>query len=171
VTLTLPRSEHAVSSVIAVVFAGQLSDRRGAGATLAAMVGLGNLAGSLLVTAFPLRGEPEALTARCVALLAVALALCALAPTYPLALAAFALAGAANAPFFAATLAARSRYSPRDMRAPGFVTLAGVKVAMAAAGTALAGGATGLGARPLLAAGAALTLAGAAAASIDRRRS
>jgi hypothetical protein len=125
----------------------------------------------LMATYGPLRGEPEALTARSVALMAIALALCALAPGYPLALAALALAGIANAPFFAATLAARSRYSPPDARAQVFVTLAGVKVAMASVGTAIAGATIGLGARPLLAAGTALTLTGAVAAAIDRRRS
>ncbi len=103
--------------------------------------------------------------------MAIALALCALAPSYRLALIAFALAGVANAPFFTATLAARSRYSPPEARAQVFVTLAGLKVAMASAGTALAGIAIDVGARPLLAAGAALTLAGATAAWIDRRHS
>ena len=161
----------ALGSVIAVVLATELTDQHGAGATLAAVFGLGNLTGSLLVTAFPPRGEPEALTVRFVALMAVALALCALAPNYALALAAFAFAGLCNAPFFTATLAARSRYSPPEARALVFVTLAGVKVAMASAGTAIAGAAIGLGARPLLAAGATLTLAGVATALIDRRRS
>lgn len=161
----------ALSSVIAVAFAAELTDQRSAGATLAAVFGLGNLAGSLLVTARPLTGEPEVLTTRFVAVLAGALALCALAPNYPLALAAFALAGLANAPFFTATLAARSRYSPPESRAQVFVTLAGIKVAMASAGTAVAGAAVALGARSLLATGATITLAAATVALIDRRRS
>jgi hypothetical protein len=94
-----------------------------------------------------------------------------LAPSYPLALAAFALAGASNAPFFTATLAARSRYSPAAARAQVFVSLAGVKVAMASAGTALAGAAAGAGPRVLLAAGAALTLGAPCATLLDRRLS
>jgi MFS family permease len=160
-----------LASVIAVVFASELASGPGAGATLAAGFGLGNLAGSLLVTAFPLRGEPETLTTRYVVLMGIALGLSALAPSYPLALAAFVLAGASNAPFFTATLAARSRYSPEQARAQVFVTLGGTKVAMSSLGTAAAGAAIGLGARGLLAAGAAVTLAGAASNVLDRRLS
>jgi hypothetical protein len=100
-----------------------------------------------------------------------ALGLCALAPSYPLAMAAFAVAGASNAPFFTATLAARSRYSPKRARAQVFVSLAGVKVAMAAAGTALAGAAAGYGPRILLASAAAIMMAAAAATGLDRRLS
>src|SRR3954471_16650793 len=123
-------------SVIAVLFGHALSPRPGAGATLAAMFGLGNLAGALLVTAFPLRGDPERLALRWAVAIAAGFALCAVAPTRPLAIAAFALAGAPNAPFIAATLAARSRHAPPGARAQVFVWMAGAKVAMGAAGAA-----------------------------------
>jgi hypothetical protein len=155
--------------VVAVMLGPDLTSRASAGASLVAAFGLGNLAGSGLVTAFPLRGEPERLTTRWVAVMGAALGLCAFSPSYPLALAAFVLAGASNAPFFTATLAARSRYSPARARAQVFVSLAGMKVAMASAGTALAGAASGAGPRVLLAAGAALTLGAAAATVLDRR--
>jgi predicted MFS family arabinose efflux permease len=154
-----------------VMLGPELTSHASAGASLVAAFGLGNLAGSALVTVFPLRGEPERLTTRWVGVMAVALGICALAPSYPLALAAFALAGASNAPFFTATLAARSRYSPAAARAQVFVSLAGVKVAMASAGTALAGAAAGAGPRVLLAAGAALTLGAACTTLLDRRLS
>jgi predicted MFS family arabinose efflux permease len=157
--------------VVAVVLGASLSDRPGAGATLVAAFGLGNLLGSLAVTAFPLRGEPERLTTRFTVLVGAAFALCAVAPGYPAALAAFAAAGAANAPWFTATLAARARYAPRRARAQVFVSLAGVKVAAAAGGTALAGAAIGLGPRAVLAAGAAIAVAAAAATAVDRRLS
>jgi hypothetical protein len=157
--------------VIAVLLGPTLSAHAGAGATLVVAFGLGNLAGSGLVTAFPLQGEPERLTTRWVAVMGAALGVCALAPSYPLALAAFALAGASNAPFVTATLAARSRYAPARARAQVFVSIAGAKVAMASAGTALAGAASGAGPRALLAAGAALTLGAAAATVVDRRLS
>ena len=49
------------------------------------------------------------------------------------------------------------------------MSLAGAKVAAGSAGTALAGAASGLGARPLLAGAAVLTLAGGAVAGLDRR--
>jgi len=153
-----------------VVLAERLGAGAGAGASLVAAFGLGNLAGSLLVTAVPLRGEPELLTSRTVAVMGAMLALCAVAPSFPLAVAAFALAGASNAPFMTATLAARSRYSPPRARAQVFVSLAGAKVASASAGTAVAGAAIGLGPRALLAAGAALTAGAAAGTVLDRRR-
>jgi hypothetical protein len=155
--------------VIAAVLGASLSAGRGAGAALAAAFGLGNLGGSLLLTAFPLHGEPEALVARHVTLMGAALGLCAVAPSYAFALAAFALLGLSHAPFFTATLAARSRYAPAGARAQVFISMAGAKVAMSSAGTALAGAAIGLGPRALLAAGAALTLAAAAATGLDRR--
>jgi len=157
-------------AVIAVVLAERLGAGAGAGASLVAAFGLGNLAGSLLVTAVPLRGEPELLTSRTVAVMGAMLALCAVAPSFPLAVAAFALAGASNAPFMTATLAARSRYAPPRARAQVFVSLAGAKVASASAGTAVAGAAIGLGPRALLAAGAALTAGAAAGTVLDRRR-
>jgi len=157
-------------AVIAVVLAERLGAGAGAGASLVAAFGLGNLAGSLLVTAVPLRGEPELLTSRTVAVMGAMLALCAVAPSFPLAVAAFALAGASNAPFMTATLAARSRYSPPRARAQVFVSLAGAKVASASAGTAVAGAAIGLGPRALLAAGATLTAGAAAGTVLDRRR-
>jgi hypothetical protein len=157
--------------VVAVVLGPALTSHASAGASLVAAFGLGNLAGSGLVTAFPLRAEPERLTTRWAAVMGAALGVCALAPSYPLALAAFGLAGASNAPFFTATLAARSRYSPAPARAQVFVSLAGAKVAMTSAGTALAGAAGGAGPRTLLAAGAALTLGAAAATVLDRRLS
>ena len=169
VTLLTSASTAALGTVIAALLGAELSASAGAGAALAAAFGLGNLAGSLAVTAWPLTGDPERLTARWVAIVAATLAAAAVAPAYPLALAAFALAGAANAPFFAATLVARGAYAPPGARAQVFVSLAGAKVAAGSAGTALAGAASGLGARPLLAGAAMLTLAGGAVARLDRR--
>jgi hypothetical protein len=153
--------------VIAVVMSGHLTDQPGAGATLMAVFGIGNLAGSLAVTAFPLRGEPESLTTRHVALLGVATALCAAAPNYLLALAGFALVGIANAPFLTATFAARSQYAPPAARAQVFVSMASLKVAAAAAGSALTGVATSLGPRGLPATTATVVLLGALACTID----
>jgi hypothetical protein len=135
-------------------------------ASLVAAFGLGNLAGSLLVTALPPRGEPER-AARLGALgLAAALGLGAAAPS----LATFALAGLANAPFFTATLAARARYAPEAARAQVFVAMAGLKVAAASAGAAVAGAAVAAaGPRGLLAVGAAITFAAILLSLADRR--
>jgi hypothetical protein len=155
----------AVPGVIAVVFGVAL---HGSGATLSAAFGLGTLAGSLLVTAVPLRGEPELLARRAAAATGAALALCAVAPSYPLALAAFAVAGFVDAPLLTATLAARAAYAPDGARAQVFVTLAASKSVAAAGGSALAALTIGYGPRVLLAAGAALTLAGVGTAALDR---
>jgi predicted MFS family arabinose efflux permease len=155
--------------VIAVVLASHLTNQAGAGATLVAVFGIGNLVGSLLVTAFPLRGEPETLTIRHVALLGVVTGLCAVAPNYPLALVGFALIGMANAPFLTATFAARSQYAPPAARAQVFVSMASVKVAAGAAGSAVTGIATALGPRGLPAATAAVVLLGALTCTVDRR--
>ena len=108
-------------------------------ATLMAAFGLGVLGGSLLVTAFPLRGEPERHDRVRRRRAGVALGLTAAAPTYPLTLAGFALAGLANGPFVTATFAARGRYAPPEARAQVFVSMAGLKVAAGSAGAAVAG--------------------------------
>lgn len=167
-TLAASMSTAALGSVIAALLGAELTQRAGAGAALAAAVGLGNLAGSLAVTARPSTADPDRRSARWTWVVAATLAVAAVAPGYSFALAAFALAGAAGAPCFAATLAARSVYAPPGARAQVFVSLAGAKVAAGSAGTALAGAASGLGARPLLAGAACLTLAGGALAAADR---
>src|SRR4051794_8887287 len=136
----------------AVVLGTSLAGRAGAGATLTMAAGAGNLAGSLAVTGFPLRGEPDLLARRLFAVLTVVVAGTAVAGTFALSLAGFALIGVANAISFTATLAARSAYAPPAARAQVFVTSAGLKVAMSSAGSALAGVAigTGFGGRALL---------------------
>jgi len=154
-------------SIVAVHLGAALSDWPSAGAVLAAMFGVGNLLGSVVVTARPVRGEPERSTLRFAVVMAGAYVLCALAPTYPLAIAAFTLAGIANAPFFTATLAARSQYAPATARAQVFVSIAGLKVAASASGAALAGVFLGMGSRILLAVAAALTVAAAVAMAAD----
>ncbi|MCO5971283.1 MFS transporter [Actinoallomurus soli] len=147
--------------VIAAVLGPHLTGRPGAGAALTVAYGLGNLGGSLLVTIFPLRGEPERLALRLFAVLAVTTALGALAPGFPLALAGFALIGVANALSFTATLTARTAYAPAAARAQVFVTSAGLKVAVSSVGSAAAGAMAGLGGRTLL-----LLCAGAGAVAL-----
>jgi MFS family permease len=103
---------------IAAIFGPGLTGRPGAGAALTVAFGVGRLAGALLVTVFPLRGEPERLALRLFATVAtVATALCAFAPTYAFALAGFAVMGLVNAIAFTATLAARTKYAPPYARA------------------------------------------------------
>ena len=156
-------------TVVSVELAPRLGLDPAAGATLATAFGLGNLAGSLLVTARPLRGDPEVLTTRWVAVIALALVGCALVPKFPLALLAFFAVGVANAPFFVATLAARSAYAPESGRARIFVGVAALKIAVGSAGTALAGVLSGLDPRLVLLGGAALVAATAAVTMAERR--
>ncbi|WP_410812062.1 MFS transporter [Micromonospora sp. 067-2] len=157
-------------SVLAVALAANLGREAVSGAVLAAAYGCGNLAASLLVTAFPLRGEPERITVRWAVLGAVAVALCAAVPGFGTAVVAFALAGAASAPLFAATLAARSAYAPDSARAQVFVSTAALKVAAASLGTGLAGALAPQGPRRLLLAGATVTLTAALSAAVAARR-
>ncbi len=156
-------------SVVAVQLAPRLGHPAASGAVLAAALGIGNLVGSIAVTVRPLRGEPERLTALFVAVIAATLLLASVMPSFPLALGAFFLIGVANAPFFAATLAARSEYAPAGGRAQLFVAIAAFKIAAGSAGTALAGALSDVGPRSMMVVGAALLALTAMATVIDRR--
>lgn len=125
--------------------------------------GAGALAGSLLVSARPPRGDPARLIPWSAAVIAAAYTGAALTPGYPLALACLAVAGLADGPLLAATLAVRNRHAPPAARARVFVTGAGLKIGAASLGAALAGVAAPLGARTVLLLCAAVTAAGAAA--------
>ena len=155
--------------VVPVQLAPRLGLDAAAGAALVTAFGIGDLSGSLLLTLRPLRGEPEALTIRWVAAMALALVTAALAPTFPVALAAFFLVGAANAPFFVATLAARTSFAPPGGAARVFVGVAAVKVAANSGGTAVAGLTSGLDPRAVLLTGAVLVGGVAGAAWLERR--
>ena len=156
-------------SVVAVQLAPRLGHPAASGAVMVASLGIGNLVGSIAVTVRPLRGEPERLTARLVVVIAATLLLASAMPSFPLALGAFFLIGVANAPFFAATLAARSEYAPDGGRAQIFVAMAAFKIAAASAGTALAGALSGVGPRLIMMAGAAVLATTAVAAVLERR--
>ncbi|MEV5717613.1 MFS transporter [Amycolatopsis mediterranei] len=153
--------------VVAVRFGAELHGTAAAGATLTVSYGAGSLLGSALVTAWPLRGEPEVLATRLFAAMAAATAMSAFAPAYAVAIAGFAALGVLNAMSFTATLSARGTYAPASAQAQVFVTSAGLKVTSAAAGAALAGAASGLGGRALLLAAAAATGLAVVAAWVD----
>jgi MFS family permease len=168
-TSTVASLVAGAGTVFAVGLAVGLGRPPAGGALLAALFGLGNLAGSFLVTAVPLRGDPDRSVLRLSAVVALTFAACGLAPSYPLAVAAFVAGGIVNGPFFAATLAARTEYAPAGGRAQVFVTMAAAKVAASAAGAAIAG-AVGLArAREGLVGGGLLVLAVTAALAVDRK--
>lgn len=155
--------------VVAVVLGNQLHRSGSAGAVLGAAFGVGTLGGALLIGAFPPTGDPEKRAIRLLAVNAVAIALCAAAPTYAAALVAFALAGASNAVLFTATLAVRSIYSPPAARAHVFVIMAGFKVAAASAGTALTGTLLHAGPRAVLVLSSVFVAMATLSAVADRR--
>lgn len=154
--------------VIAATLGPRLTHQPTAGAMLITVYGLGNLAGSLLVTAFPLRGEPETLALRLFTVLAAATLFLALAPNYACALSAFLVVGVVNSASFTSTLAARSAYAPAGARAQVFVSSAGLKIALSSLGAVVAGGAAGLGGRTLLVLAAGTTFTGVLVAVADR---
>jgi len=156
-------------SVVAVRLAPELGHPAASGAVLAAALGIGNLVGSIAVTVRPLRGEPERLTALFVGVIAGMLLLASGMPSFSLALGAFFLIGVANAPFFAATLAARSEYAPVGGRAQLFVAIAAFKIAAGSAGTAMAGALNGVGSRPIALPRPSAVAATALATVIERR--
>jgi hypothetical protein len=101
--------------------------------------GIGNLVGSALLMVRPLRGDADRLTMVLGGAVAGTLLIVIIAPTTATTLAAFVLAGIANAMFFAATLAARSEYSPPTSRGQVFIWVGALKIAAGSAGTATAG--------------------------------
>jgi MFS family permease len=117
----------------------------------------------------PLKGSAEKAVIRLAAAAGLAFALAALVPAFPYALVAFGVAGVLNSLFFTATLASRAEYAPDSARAQVFIWTAALKVTAAAVGTALAGALIGIDPRLPLLAGGALSIAAAAAASVETR--
>jgi hypothetical protein len=129
----------AVLPLTAVVSTAGLGIPAAAAGILIAAYGLGNLVGSAGVMLRPPRGEADRLVSRLAAAVALALALVGLSTTPVLGVVAYAVAGIVNAYFFAATLAARSEYSPLEARAQVFVWVGALKITAGSAGTAVAG--------------------------------
>ncbi|MBP1326814.1 MFS family permease [Leucobacter exalbidus] len=128
----------AVLPIYAVVVGPVLGGAALAG-TLIAGYGVGNLAGSVLLMIWPLRGDADKLTAVLAFTVALALATVIAMPNLATLLAAFAATGIVNALFFAATLAARSEYAPAQSRGQVFIWVGALKIAAGSAGTATAG--------------------------------
>jgi MFS family permease len=140
-----------------------------AAGVLTATYGSGNLAGSVAVLLRPLRGDPDRLMRLLAATVVLGLVAVVLSPRFDVAVVAYGLAGAANAAFFAATLAARSEYAPLQARGQVFIWIAALKIAAGSAGTALAGALTGLDARIPVVVGALLIVAAVLASLTEHR--
>jgi MFS family permease len=157
-------------AIVAVQLAPVYDVRPTSTAALLAAMGAGNLAGALLLTVVPLRGEPDRLVLQSTTLIGACFLACAAAPLLGWAFVAFTLMGLLTAFFVTATFAGRNTYAPAEARAQVFVTLAALKITAASAGTAAAGLLVAFGARPLLVGMSAVVLATSGAALIDRLR-
>ncbi|GAA1958809.1 MFS transporter [Amycolatopsis minnesotensis] len=140
-----------------------------AAGVLTAAYGLGNLAGSAGVLIRPLTGDADGLMTRLATVVAVTLLGVTAAPVFGVAVAAYAVAGIANGYFFAATLAARNEYAPREARGQVFVWVGALKITTGSAGTALAGAIVGVTIYLPLALAIALTAVAAVIAAWERR--
>lgn len=106
---------------------------------------------------------------RLAAAVAGGLVLVLLAPAFSLALLTFCVAGVLNAFFFAATLAGRSEFAPREARGQVFIWVGALKIAAGSAGTAAAGATIGHAAWLPLVIVITLTFGATLTSIIDRR--
>jgi MFS family permease len=157
--------------LVTAALATQLGDTALTGIALSVMAG-GSLISSLAYARYPIRRRrPESVVLISLFALAVPFALLPLMPGRWPTLILFAVAGLIDGPLFASLLVVRDREAPPEVRTQVFTIGAGLKVTAGAAGAALAGLATGLGAGVLLLAVAATqVLAGATAIGFLRRR-
>ncbi|MEX5257960.1 MFS transporter [Kocuria arenosa] len=155
--------------IAAVASTGHLHIDPAAAGLLTAAYGLGGLAGSVGVMVRPFQADADRLMTWLAVAVAGAMIGATLASTFALALATYAVAGVLNSYFFAATLAARSEYAPRQARGQVFVWIGALKITAGSAGTALAGVlVTGTAQLPLALAATLIAVA-VAASVIDRR--
>ena len=138
--------------------------------TLVAGYGGGGLAGSALLMVRPLRGDANRLTSLLAGVVAVALSVVIPVSNLILAMIVFTIAGVANSLFLAATLAARSEYSPLESRGQVFIWVGALKIAAGSAGTAVAGALAGVTAWLPIVAAAALSAASSLWCVVERRR-
>lgn len=157
-------------AILAVGRGFQLAGGSGSGALLAALYGLGGLFGAIVTAVVPLKGEPDRATILFAISIGATFVLGGLAPDFKVAVVAFAMAGFLSGPFFVATLAARTAYSPARGRAQVFVAMGAVKITLSAAGAALAGAIGFAAAGAALAIGGALIIVVGAILLVDRRR-
>lgn len=125
------------------VAAVNLADVLGVPATTAAFLtvayGAGNLAGSVCLMVIPLRGEPDRLMLNTGGLIVAGLLSIFIVSSFLPVFICFFITGMLNAAFFAATLAARSEYSPPSCRGQVFVWVGAMKITAGSLGTTAAG--------------------------------
>lgn len=138
--------------------------------TLVAGYGGGSLAGSALLMVWPLKGDADRLASLLAGVVAVALDVVISVSNPVLTMIAFTVVGVANSLFFAATLAARSEYSPLELRGQVFIWVGALKIAAGSAGTAVAGALAGAAVWLPIAVAAVLSAASSLWCVMERRR-
>lgn len=125
--------------VTAVSMAPLLGVAAASAALLTVGYGAGNLAGSLYLMSRPLQGRPDRLMLQFSCCMLAGIFLILHCSTFIPAMLCFFLTGMLNAGFFAATLAARTEYSPVYCRGQVFLWVAAMKITAGSLGTATAG--------------------------------
>ncbi|HDX8863223.1 TPA: MFS transporter [Klebsiella michiganensis] len=129
----------AVLPVIAVNMADVLGISVTTAAFLTVAYGAGNLAGSLCLMLIPLRGEPDRLMLNTGWMIVAGLLSIFMVSSFLPLFICFLITGMLNSTFFAATLAARSEYSPPFCRGQVYVWVGAMKITAGSFGTAVAG--------------------------------
>lgn len=125
--------------VTAVSMASFLGVTAASAALLTVGYGTGNLAGSLYLMMRPLQGRPDRLMLQFSCCMLAGIFLILHCSAFISALVCFFITGMLNAGFFAATLAARTEYSPVYCRGQVFLWVAAMKITAGSLGTAAAG--------------------------------
>ncbi|MDA0116494.1 MFS transporter [Vibrio sp. T11.5] len=125
--------------VCAISLAEDWGQAQSSSATLIALYGVGNLVGSVCLIRFPTLKEPQQIMTLSAIGVSGGLFLVSLATVYEFGLSAYFICGVANALFFAASLAARVDYSPRESSSQVFMWIAALKIAAVSVGSTFAG--------------------------------
>ncbi|HGM5003744.1 MFS transporter [Serratia ureilytica] len=136
----------AVLPIVAVSMADVFGVPAATAAFLTVAYGAGNLAGSVFLMVIPLRGEPDRLMLGTGGLIVAGLLSILVVSSFLPVFFCFFITGMLNAAFFAATLAARSEYSPPSCQGQVFVWVGAMKITAGSLGTAAAGQLMTLGA-------------------------
>ncbi|KFX21181.1 major facilitator superfamily transporter [Pectobacterium betavasculorum] len=129
----------AVLPVVSVNMADVLDISVATAAFLTVAYGAGNLAGSLCLILIPLRGEPDRLMLNTGWMIVAGLLSIFMVSSFLLVFICFLITGMLNSAFFAATLAARSEYSPPFCQGQVFVWIGAMKITAGSLGTAASG--------------------------------
>ncbi|WP_433604328.1 MFS transporter [Dactylosporangium sp. CA-139114] len=133
---------HGMMASIAVLL-GVAHGHPAGGGLLMTAIGVGALAGSLLMARWPLRVAPHRVVFVCLVVTGVGLAAVPLVPGWAGVVALFAVVGLFDGPLFTSVLQVRSNEAPARARTQVFTLGSGVKLTAAAVGAAVFAGLSG----------------------------